>query len=358
MPQTPDLIGRIPQLAFDVSGLGSDTYDLVRNATEFGYRHFDTTDGSVKPIAFGLAIRNSGVPRKDLFITAKIRYGDYGSERTPQAINRIILELGVGHIDLLLMSSPAVKYEQEDEERSLGGAVKIGTNGDEDITGIMDLGTSIRLRLETWRAMEDAVRLGRVKYIGVANFNEDQLWELLQYARIKPAINQVELHPYLPKPKLIEYCKHHKILVASYGTAIQDGYKNLLHETRVKNIAKDVHISQEHVLLKWAIDQEIIVIYKSNDADDMQEALKVFNIKFKLRSKDKKALRELDCYESGSSKCLETSCKPDCLPGQFYFGTHHVEASKNSREIKEAQDKELELRLRKKFRSKKPKTDL
>jgi len=360
MPQTPDVIGRIPQLAFDVSGLGTETFDLVRNATYVGYRHFDTTDGLVKYVAFGRAIRNSGIPRKEFFITAKILYSDYGSERARQAIDRIILELGVGHVDLLLMNSPAVKYEEEDEERSIGGSVTIGTNVDDEVKGIKDLSTSIRLRLETWRAMEEAVKHGRVKFIGVANFDEDHLWELLQYARIKPSINQVEIHPYLPKPKLLQYCELHKILIASYGTAMPDGYANLIHEPTVRNMAKELRISREKLLLKWAIDQDMIIIYKSQDAEAVQGAMNVFDIKFKLRPKDKKALAKLDCGENDddNENCFDTSCGPGCLPGQYYFGTHHVDASQSTSEIQKAQDKELELRLRKKFRPKESKDEL
>jgi len=360
MPQTPDLVGRIPQLAFDASGLGAETYAIVANATQFGYRHFDTTDGLVSSIAFGRAIRNCGIPRKELFISAKILYSDYGSERARQAIDRMIFELGVGYIDLLYMNSPAVKYEEEDEERSVGGAVTIGTNANDEVKGIKDLSTSIRLRIETWRAMEEAVNQGRITFIGVSNFDEDHLWELLQYARIKPAINQVEIHPYLSKTKLIKYCEVHRILVASYGTTMPDGYRNLIHEPAVKKIAKDIRITQKQVLLKWAIDQDMVVIYKSDHDDEMVEALKIFKIKFKLRSQDMKALAELDCEasEDDNENCFINKCEPNCLPGQFYLGTHHVEACQSTSEIREAQDKELELRLKKKFKSSGRKSEL
>jgi len=362
MPQSPDVVGRIPQLGYDVSGLGARTYELVRNATEFGYRHFDTTEGETKYTAFGRAIRNSGIPRKDFFITAKIRYSEYGSERARRAIDRLVLELGVGQIDLLLMGSPAVKYEEEDEERSMGGSFTIGTNGDDEVKGIKDLSTSIRLRLETWRAMEEAINHKRVKFIGVRNFDEDHLWELLQYARIKPAVNQVEIHPYLPKPKLIEYCSVHKILIASYAPSIQDKHKNLMHEPLVAEVAKDLSISQEQVLLKWAVDQDIVIIYKSKDAEEMAEVMKVFNIKYKVRPKDMKKLAKLDCGENedDNESCFDTRCAPECLPGQYYFGTHQVQFSKTTSEIRLAQDKELELRLRKKFKPKpkEPKAEL
>jgi len=323
----PGYVGRIPQLGFGTWLLnGEDCYEKVLTALELGYRHIDTADVYNNHKEIARALKKTQVPRDNIFITSKVSFGDHGTERTSRAIDRILSELELDFLDLLLIHFPGIKYDAE-EGRDDGGSLDVG----EDSKVVADREASLKLRIETWRAMEEALQNGKTKFIGVSNYELSHLKELQKYAKIPPAVNQVELHPFLPKTKLQEYCRKHKIILQAYGSVVQNGAKELLNNKIVGDIAEALEKSEAQVGLKWAVMQDLVVLPKSSKDSRIKENMDIFD--WELRSSDQVLLMSLDCnskLKEGGSKpesCIkESPCGKHCYGGTFYWDPSLVPA--------------------------------
>ena len=200
----------------------------VTTALDAGYRLIDTATAYRNERAVGRGIRTSTVAREDIFLTTKLWPSDYGPEKSRDAISRSLERLDCGYIDLLLLHQP------------------VG-----DVLG-------------AWKAMEEAVERGAVRSIGVSNFTVADLERLLRSARVRPVIDQVELHPHWQQPALLPYLAEHEI-VAEAWYPLGHGSKRLLGEPAIIAAATAHGKSPVQVILRWHTQRGFVAIPKSTD---------------------------------------------------------------------------------------------
>lgn len=239
-----------------VIGLGtwqsseSEVYDAVIAALKVGYRHIDTAwiYGNEAPV--GKAIKDSGVPREDIFVTTKLFSLHH---RDPvSALRTSLTNLGLDYVDLYLMHWP----------------VALNPNGKDNFpllpNGNRDLDIKDWDFTKTWGLMEELPQTGLTKAVGVSNFTISKLKTLLAMPnlKLKPATNQVELHPYLPQPKLVQYCKDNGIVVQAYSP-LGSTNSPLFSDEKVKAIAAKYGVSAANIMISWAIYRDTVVLPKS-----------------------------------------------------------------------------------------------
>lgn len=236
----------MPQLGFGVFKVknGNETVESVKKAIEVGYRAIDTAAIYENEEGVGQAIRESGVPREELFITSKVWNTEQGYETTLKAFEDSLNRLGLEYLDLYLIHWPGKdKY------------------------------------LETWRALEKLYKDGKVKSIGVSNFHVHHLEKLLANSEVKPVVNQIELHPLLTQVEIRDYCAKHEIKVESWSPL---GRGNLLEEPTINHIAKKHGKSSAQVLIRWHLQHDLVVIPKSITPSRIKENAQVFDFSLSL----------------------------------------------------------------------------
>lgn len=229
-------------------------YEMVLKGLKLGYRHLDTAFGYGNEEAVGRAIRDSGVPRKEIFVTTKLASIHHGT--VAEGFERSMKNLGLDYVDLYLMHWP----QANDEE-----------------TGRTFAPEESPTYVETWQAMEKLLPSGRVKSIGVSNFSIKTLEVLLPQAKILPATNQVELHPSLPCFELLEYCKAKNILLTAF-CPLGRNPKFFFDSPEVKSAAEADKISPAQVLLSWAVQRGTVPIPKTINEDRLKENFNVVKL--------------------------------------------------------------------------------
>ncbi len=212
----------------------------VRMALEAGYRLIDTARIYGNEKGVGQAVRESGITREEIFVTTKLWNHDQGYDRTHRAFDASLKRLGLDYVDLYLIHWP------------------VGS------------------RLESWRALEEIYKSGRAKAIGVSNFTEEHLTELLAAANVMPAVNQVELHPFIyeEQKELLNFCRQHKITVEAYSPL---AHATRLHDPTITEIAKVHNKSHAQVLLRWSVQHGAVPLPKSSHEERIRENLMIFN---------------------------------------------------------------------------------
>ncbi|PVF95249.1 putative GCY1-galactose-induced protein of aldo/keto reductase family [Serendipita vermifera] len=223
-------------------------------ALKYGYRHLDTASGYANEEAVGEALRNSDVPREEVFITTKLKGDDHG--RVAEGFERSRKALGVEYIDLYLMHWP----QAEDPET---GRV---LQPDESPTFV-----------ETWLSMEKLLETGKVKAIGVSNFSIKTLEVLLPKVNIVPAVNQIEIHPSLPNTELIEYCKAKGIVVTAYTPLGRPGAP-FYTDSVFTSLAEKYQVGVGQILLSWAVMRGTIPIPKSSNPDRAKQNITLIQL--------------------------------------------------------------------------------
>ncbi|GBE77764.1 Probable NAD(P)H-dependent D-xylose reductase [Sparassis crispa] len=273
----------------------SSCADTVYNAIKSGYRLLDGAGdyGNEKEAGEGLnrAIKDGLVKREEIFVTSKL-WNTFHAHDHVKALARKQLDLwGIDYFDLFLVHFPiALKYVEP------GHRYPPEWFGDDGKVYLQNTPFS-----ETWGAMEELVDEGLVKNIGVSNTQGVLLLDILRYARYEPAVNQVELHPYLTQEPLIKLCKTLGIAITAYSSLGPQSYvelggdkgaKNLLEHNVVTSIAQKNSKSTAQVLLRWAVQQGLAVIPKSNNHHRLVANLQVSD--FTLPETDMKALSALN----------------------------------------------------------------
>lgn len=228
-------------------------------ALKAGYRHIDTAHAYNDERGVGQAIKESGVPRNEIWVTSKLWPTEYGEGKTAEAIDKMLNRLGTDYIDLLYVHQPVGDF------------------------------------LGAWRDMERAVEAGKVRALGISNFDvSDSLFNLiLKEARIKPAVLQMECHPYAQRLKVRERAKQEGIQVECWfplGGAMSNGA--LLKDPAILEIAKTHGKSPAQIILRWHIQEGFSVIPGATNPDYIKENIQIFD--FELTDKEMQAMRSLN----------------------------------------------------------------
>ncbi|SHE93311.1 Aldo/keto reductase [Microbulbifer donghaiensis] len=236
----------IPQLGFGTAAIGEwqqdDSYvtETLLKGMSIGYRHFDTASVYGNERALGRAIKESGLPRQELFITSKVWDSEQGRD-TRDAFERSLERLQLDYLDLYLIHWPLPAYTRE-----------------------------------TWEAMENLYAEKKVRALGLSNFRESDIEQLATFANIRPTCNQIELHPYLTQKTLVDYCQFHKIAVAVWsplGSGSWSGVKKSekpISDPLIVELAEKHGVSVGQIILKWNIQQHRIVIPKAESLDNIR----------------------------------------------------------------------------------------
>jgi len=273
--------------------------NTVKTSLEKGYRLLDCACdyGNEHQVGEGLkkAIEEGVVKREEVWVTSKLWNTYHAREHVKPACKKTLEDLGLKYLDLYLIHFPislkfvdfATRYPPEwGKENSPCEFADIPTR-------------------ETWEAMEELVTEGLVRNIGISNFNCQHIMDLMKYAKIKPAVLQVELHPYLQQPQLVEYCNrkevHLPITVYSsfggisyvpLGNSLARNTTNLLEHDVIKHIALKHKKSTAQILLRWAVQLGVAIIPKSLSADRLTENSAIFD--FSLDTEDLGHIKQLN----------------------------------------------------------------
>jgi diketogulonate reductase-like aldo/keto reductase len=267
----------------------------VRRAIlECGYHHIDGAwiYQNEKEIgeAYGVIFTEGSAKREEIFITSKLWNSFHAREHVASACKQTLRDLKLDYLDLYLMH--------------WGMATPEGDTEDENGFAIFE---KIPLR-ETWEAMQGLVKEGLVKAIGVSNFTVPMLIDLLSYAEISPAVNQIELHPYLQQTRLVEFCHYRGIAVTAYSPLGRPGYPDMservLEDPVILKIARAYGKTPAQVALRWGVQRRTIVIPKSTHPKRIKENIDVFD--FELSENEmrtvaglERGLRLVDPYKWG-----------------------------------------------------------
>jgi glycerol 2-dehydrogenase (NADP+) len=267
-----------------VPGGGDRVFDMCKKALKIGYRHFDTATAYGNEEMVGKAIKQSGVPRNEIFITTKLANTDH--HRVREAFEKSLRELDCDYIDLYLLHWPQ-------------GVIPASSGQSQTL-----LPDDHPTFIETYLEMEKLLETGKVRNIGVSNLSIKTLNALLSRCTIIPANNQIEMHPCLPQRELIELCASKGITVTAYSPLGRS--RTLLEHNVVTNIAGKHAITPAQVLLNWGVQKGVAVIPKSENEQRLIDNITVFQ----LPGDDMEALDMLH-KEPGMHRSLLTYHNPE-----------------------------------------------
>jgi len=242
-------------------GGGEAVEQMCKTALQLGYRHIDTAYGYGNEEHVGKAIRESGIPREEIYLVTKLPGRHHGKVR--ESLEESLRSLGLDYVDLYLMHWPQASTE----------------NGDP-----IPYGESPTF-VETWKEMEKLLPTGKVKSIGVSNFSIKTLKELLPHCNVIPVTNQVELHPCLPSFELKTFCEDKGILLTAYSPLGQ-GQSVFFTEPDIVGIAEKHKATPAQVVISWGVQRGTIVIPKSEKPERIKENITLV----KLSEDDMKAV--------------------------------------------------------------------
>lgn len=244
--------------AVDIPCVGFGTYltpdgdvavRAVKEALEVGYRHIDTAAVYGNEKSVGRAVRESGIARKELFVTSKLWNKDQGYDATLRAFDRTVAALGLEYLDLYLIHWPIAGGHDKDWPKMVH---------------------------DTWRAMEKLYEEGRICAIGVCNFKPHHLDVLIDEAEVVPAANQIELHPGMNQDETLAYCRARNILVEAWGPF---AHGNLFKTDGLDELAKKHHKTVAQVCLRWHLQRGILPLPKSTTPERIRENAAIFDFK-------------------------------------------------------------------------------
>ena len=253
---------KIPAIGFGTYKAQEDEgIAAVKKAIETGYRLIDTAAKYENEEAVGKAIKQSGIAREELMITTKLWRENLGYESTKKAFETSLAKLDLDYIDLYLIHWPANAKNYENWQKA---------NND------------------SWRAMEELVKEGKIKNIGVSNFWPEHLEPLLEAAEIEPVINQIEFHPGYWQPELTRYCKEKNILVEAWSPLARG---KVFESEEIKAIAKKYNKSVAQICLRWILEHNALIIPKSSTPERIEDNFDIFD--FQLNAEDIKTIDNL-----------------------------------------------------------------
>jgi len=252
---------KMPIIGFGVYQIpdAEECENAVYEALITGYRLIDTAAGYLNEEAVGRAIKRSGVPRKELFITTKLWVQDAGYESAKLAFAKSLKKLQLDYLDLYLIHQPFGDYY---------GA---------------------------WRAMQDLYHEGKIKAIGVSNFLPDRLMDLIVHNKIVPAVNQIETHPFYQQTESAAFMKEQGVQHQSWAP-FAEGLNNMFGNEVLVSVAEKYNKSVAQVVLRWLVQRDVVVIPKSVRKERIVENFDIFN--FELSADDIEQISALDTRET------------------------------------------------------------
>lgn len=251
---------KIPQIGFGTSLIvGQECIENIKDALKAGYRHIDTASVYKNEKEIGQAIRESGIPRKEIFITSKVWKDSMGYENTIKSFNQTIKDLNVEYIDLFLIHWPCNKDKQ--------------------------------INIDTWKALEELYEQGKVKAIGLSNFLKHHLQIILDNCKVKPMVDQIEYHPGLTRPETVEFCKKNNILVEAWAPL---GKGKMLTNPELTEIANKYNKSVAQLCIRWCVQNEILPLPKSSNIERMKQNLDIFD--FTISKEDMEFIDNMEFF--------------------------------------------------------------
>ena len=264
----------IPQIGLGVWQVDPDiTAKVVRWGIEAGYRLVDTAEGYRNEEGVGEAIRAAGVPRGELFITSKLRNGAHQRDAALRAFDDTMRKLGIDQIDLFLIHWPVPSQNKY---------------------------------VEAWKTLVELRKAGRIKSIGVSNFNQDHLERIIGETGVTPVVNQIELHPRFQQRDKRDFHKKHNIHIESWSPL---GSGRLLADPTLQKIAKKHGKSVAQVIIRWHLQEGLVVIPKSVHQERIAGNFDVFD--FELDADDMQTIRGMDSRDGRTG--------PDPATAAFLF---------------------------------------
>ncbi len=246
----------IPMLGYGVFEIpDKDCTDCVLRAINCGYRHIDTAQIYGNESGTGRALTECGLPRSDLFVTSKVWVKEFGYDKTLKSIDLSLKKLRTDYIDLMLLHRPYFDY------------------------------------INAWKALETALAEGKVKSIGLSNFTVKQTTEILNIAKVKPAVNQIELHPYYGRKKLKEFLVENGIAIEAWYP-LGHGNKKLIGNPLFAKLSEKYGKTPSQIILRWHVQSGNIIFPKTRSDAHMKENLGIFS--FELSAEDMNAINALD----------------------------------------------------------------
>lgn len=239
------------------------TVEGVKSAVLSGYRHIDAAAVYGNEQSVGKGIAECGIPREELFITSKVWNTERGYEKTIAAFEKTIKELGVSYLDLYLIHWPAASHMFDNWEE---------------------------INLETWRAMTELYKAGKIKSIGVSNFKPHHLKALME-TEVRPMVNQIEFHPGLLQEETVSFCRDNGILVEAWSPL---GTGRMLKNPVLMEIAEKYGRSVAQLCIRWVIQHGVLPLPKSVTPSRIEENFNVFD--FEINAEDMKRIDALDNF--------------------------------------------------------------
>ncbi len=250
----------MPTLGYGVFQVTKEECErCVLDALKAGYRLIDTAQSYFNEEEVGRAIKKSGVPREEIFLTTKVWLEHYGYENAKQSVLESLRKLQTDYLDLVLLHQP------------FGDAYGV------------------------WRALEDLYEEGKIKAIGISNFYVDRMVEFINFNRIKPMVNQMEVHIFNQQKQLMEYADKYNVQLEAWAP-FGEGRGNTFENEVIKAIGEKYGKTTAQIMLRWNIQRGVVVIPKSTRFERMVENIDVFD--FELTADDMNAISELDTATS------------------------------------------------------------
>lgn len=255
----------IPKLGLGTWLIPNDqVIDVVKDAISLGYRHIDTAFAYGNEQGVGEAIRNSGIPRDEIFITTKLEAEANTYEGAKNGIEKALDKLGLDYIDMILIHSPEPWKDFHGENRYFEN------------------------NREVWKALEEAYKDGKVKAIGVSNFLKEDLENILESCEIKPMVNQILTHISNTPLELIDFCKSNNILVEAYSPI---AHGEAMNNKNIVDMANKYGVTVPQLCIRYTLELELVSLPKTSNKEHLKDNT---NVDFSISKEDMDVLKKID----------------------------------------------------------------
>lgn len=248
-----------------------DSVQAVQEAIKIGYRHIDTAQAYQNEAGVGKGIKESGVARKDIFVTTKLAAEIKSYDEAVKSIDESLERMGLDYLDLMIIHSPKPWKNFKGEDRYFKG------------------------NLEAWKALEEAYEAGKIKAIGLSNFEKDDVANIIVNGKVKPMVNQILVHAGNTPEDLIAYCKDNDILVEAYSPI---GHGELFKNEAVKEMAAKYNVSIPQLCIRFDLQLGLLPLPKTANPDHMKNNA---DLDFEISEDDMKTLRVLKIKDYGEA---------------------------------------------------------